>query len=160
MCVDTGHFETFNRANVTLVDTRATPILELTAEGVRTGETDYGLDTLVFATCFDAMTGALNNIDIHGRGHISLTRKWLKGPRTYLGVTIEATKDAEDTWVAHVDEVGGSTLCPLANSWYMGANVPGKPRVFILTSVVSGPTGKGARTWRGQAMRVLNFAGR
>ncbi len=47
-----------------------------------------------------------------------------------LGV-IEATAEAETEWVAHVNEVADTTLFPLANSWYMGANVPGKPRVFL-----------------------------
>ena len=45
--------------------------------------------------------------------------------------TMEADKDAEDKWVAHVNEVASSTLYPQANSWYMGANVPGKPRIFM-----------------------------
>ena len=44
---------------------------------------------------------------------------------------IEATQDAEDGWVAHVNEVAHTTLYPQANSWYMGANIPGKPRVFL-----------------------------
>ena len=44
---------------------------------------------------------------------------------------IEPTLAAEDDWVAHVNEVAHSTLYPQANSWYMGANVPGKPRVFM-----------------------------
>ena len=44
---------------------------------------------------------------------------------------IEATAEAEDDWVDHVNEVGDTTLFPTANSWYMGANVPGKPRVFM-----------------------------
>ena len=44
---------------------------------------------------------------------------------------IEATQDAEAAWVAHVNEVAHMTLFPQANSWYMGANVPGKPRVFM-----------------------------
>jgi cyclohexanone monooxygenase len=47
-----------------------------------------------------------------------------------LGI-IEATTDAENAWVAHVSEVADTTLLPQANSWYMGANVPGKPRVFL-----------------------------
>jgi len=178
MCVDIRYYETFNRANVTLVDSRATPIEEITPSGVRTSQAEYTLDSLVFATGFDAMTGALSNIDIQGRDSVSLKRKWSAGPRTYLGITIagfpnlflitgpgspsvfsnmvvsieqhvdwiadflayvrehrlasiEATQDAEDAWVAHVNEVGGATLFPLANSWYMGANVPGKPRVFM-----------------------------
>ena len=44
---------------------------------------------------------------------------------------IEATPQAEEAWVAHVNEVAGMTLYPQANSWYLGANVPGKPRVFM-----------------------------
>ncbi|MFL6790408.1 MAG: flavin-containing monooxygenase [Bradyrhizobium sp.] len=45
--------------------------------------------------------------------------------------TMEAKKDAEDNWVAHVNEVAYTTLYPQANSWYMGANIPGKPRIFM-----------------------------
>jgi hypothetical protein len=57
------------------------------------------------------------------------------------GRTIEATREAEVTWVAHVNEVGNKTLYPRANSWYMGANVPGKPRFFMAASE---PTGRPA----------------
>ena len=46
-------------------------------------------------------------------------------------VSMEAKKDAEDKWVDHVDEVAQGTLYPQANSWYMGANIPGKPRIFM-----------------------------
>jgi cyclohexanone monooxygenase len=45
--------------------------------------------------------------------------------------SIDATVDAEDTWVDHVNQVAHRTLFPAADSWYMGANVPGKPRVFM-----------------------------
>jgi cyclohexanone monooxygenase len=44
---------------------------------------------------------------------------------------MEAKQDAEDKWVAHVNEVAYTTLYPQANSWYMGANIPGKPRIFM-----------------------------
>ena len=44
---------------------------------------------------------------------------------------IEAKEDAEDAWVQHNNEVADRTLYPLANSWYVGANIPGKPRVFM-----------------------------
>ena len=47
-----------------------------------------------------------------------------------LGI-MEATKEAEDKWVAHVNEVAQTTLYPQANSWYMGANIPGKPQIFM-----------------------------
>jgi cyclohexanone monooxygenase len=178
MCVDTGYYETFNRDNVTLVDIRRAPIEAITPEGLRTREAAYALDSIVFATGFDAMTGALSSIDIRGRGGRPLKDAWAEGPRTYLGLavagfpnlfaitgpgspsvlsnmivsieqhvdwiaacldrmrvqgheTIEATAAAQDAWVAHVNEIGHATLYPRANSWYMGANIPGKPRVFM-----------------------------
>jgi cyclohexanone monooxygenase len=178
MCVDTGYYATFNRDNVTLVDVSKAPIEAITEEGLRTAAQTYALDSIVCAIGFDAMTGALNRIDVRGRNGISLSEKWKGGPRTHLGLTvagfpnlfivtgpgspsvlcnmvvaieqhvdwiaacigylgerqldaIEATAEAEDAWVAHVNEVAEATLFPLANSWYIGANVPGKPRVFM-----------------------------
>jgi len=136
------------------------------------------LDAIVFATGFDAMTGALREIDIRTTDGASLRDHWAGGPLTYLGLMvsgfpnmfvvtgpgspgvktqmiasieqhvdwiadcldhmrrhacdrIEATAEAESTWVQHVNEVADSTLYPLANSWYVGANIPGKPRVFL-----------------------------
>ena len=88
MCVDTGHYATFNRPNVALVDLRATPIERITATGVRTSSGEYPLDALVLATGFDAMTGTLTRIDIRGRGGRSLGDKWSEGPRTYLGLMV------------------------------------------------------------------------
>ena len=178
LCVDTGYYDTFNRDNVTLIDLRKEPIEALTPAGVRTSRAEYVADSIVYATGFDAMTGALNRIDIRGRAGRSLREKWDDGPRTYLGLavagfpnlflitgpgspsvlsnmivsieqhvdwvtdciaalgregraSIEATEAAEDAWVAHVAEVGSQTLYPRAPSWYMGANIPGKPRVFM-----------------------------
>jgi cyclohexanone monooxygenase len=178
LCVDTDYYATFNRDNVTLVDLRRTPIEAITPRGVRTRDAEYAVDSLVFATGFDAMTGALLKIDIRGRGGLTLRAKWTDGPRTYLGIAvagfpnlfaitgpgspsvlsnmivsieqhvdwiadcivylrerdlraIEASTEAEDEWVAHVNAVGHATLYPRANSWYMGANVPGKPRIFM-----------------------------
>ncbi len=177
-CLDTGYFATYNRANVTLVDVRKTPIVAITAVGVRTSDKEYPLDAIVFATGFDAMTGALSRMDIRGTNGRSLKEKWASGPRAYLGlgvagfpnlflitgpgspsvlsnmivsieqhvdwiadcidfllqqgvVTIEPTQESEDTWVEHVDKVASATLYPLADSWYIGANIPGKRRVFM-----------------------------
>lgn len=179
LCLDTNYYETFNRDNVTLVDARRAPIEEITPEGLRTTEASYEFDAIVFATGFDAMTGALNEIDIHnGRGE-ALKDKWVdNGPITYLGLMvagfpnlfmitgpgspgvksnmivsieqhtnwigdclshmreqnqnrIEAQAGAEQAWTEHVKEVADRTLYPRANSWYMGANIPGKPRVFM-----------------------------
>jgi len=178
LCVDTEYYATFNRPNVTLVDLRATPIEAIVPDGLRTRAASYRLDSLVFATGFDAMTGALLAIDIRGRAGRALRETWTAGPRTYLGLAvagfpnlfaitgpgspsvlsnmivsieqhvdwiadclrylrdhglgcIEATAPAQDAWVEHVNQVGHATLYPRANSWYMGANVPGKPRIFM-----------------------------
>ena len=178
ICVDTAYYETFNRANVTLVDLHATPIERIGPEGVETTGQAFEVDDIVFATGFDAMTGTLLKIDIVGRDGITLREKWDGGPRTYLGLmtqglpnmfmitgpgspsvlsnmmvsieqhvdwicdcvgwmrqagktVIEADPAAEDAWVEHVNEVAFRTLYPQANSWYMGANVPGKPQVFM-----------------------------
>ena len=178
LCVDTGYYETFNRDNVELVDVSRSPIEEITTGGPRVGDRIVELDCLVFATGFDAMTGALSRIDIRGRDGLSLEEAWSEGPRTYLGLavagfpnlftvtgpgspsvltnmvvsiehhvdwitscldylrlhghrTIEAEAEAQDSWVAHVNDIAGFTLFPSCNSWYLGANVPGKPRVFM-----------------------------
>jgi cation diffusion facilitator CzcD-associated flavoprotein CzcO len=88
LCVDTGYFATFNRENVTLIDLRTTPIEAIKPSGVQTSGAEYALDSIVFATGFDAMTGALCNIDIRGRAGIALKQKWSAGPRTYLGLMI------------------------------------------------------------------------
>jgi cyclohexanone monooxygenase len=177
-CLDTDYYATYNRDDVTLVDVRSTPIVEITPTGVRTTTDEYELDAIVFATGFDAMTGPLLGPDITGVGGVSLRDKWAAGPRTYLGIatagfpnlftitgpgspsvlvnmlvaieqhvdwvadcihylrergfaSIDPTHEAEDRWVDHVNEVASLTLFPTANSWYMGANVPGKPRVFM-----------------------------
>ncbi|MFN0038898.1 MAG: flavin-containing monooxygenase [Burkholderiales bacterium] len=178
LCLDIGYYETFNRDNVTLVDARNTPIKEITPTGLRTTTKEYEFDAIVFATGFDAMTGALADIDIRAQGGTSLREHWAAGPRTYLGIMvagfpnmflitgpgspgvksnmvvsieqhtdfiadclahlrarglerIEAEQGAEDAWTGHVNDVANATLYPLANSWYMGANVPGKPRIFM-----------------------------
>jgi cation diffusion facilitator CzcD-associated flavoprotein CzcO len=177
LCLDTGFYETFNRENVDLVDVSETPV-EITPKGIRVGAEEYALDCIVFATGFDAMTGALLAIDIRGRDGVSLRDAWADGPRTYLGLgivgfpnlfsisgpgspsvltnmvvsieqhvnfiadcidymrehglrQIEAAPDAQDAWVEFVNVVADFTLYPRCNSWYLGANVPGKPRVFM-----------------------------
>ncbi|SHN18535.1 flavin-containing monooxygenase [Cryptosporangium aurantiacum] len=178
ICVDSGYYATFNRNNVTLVDLRATPIERLTPGGLRVGGQEYAVDSIVFATGFDAMTGAVLRMDIRGRDARTIQEKWSGGPTTYLGLavagfpnlfliagpgspsvisnaflsieqhvdwigdclvmmrdqglaTIEAEPEAEAAWVDHVNEVADRTLYVKADSWYLGANVPGKPRMFM-----------------------------
>ncbi len=177
-CLDTGYYETFNRPNVRLVDLRKTPIKTVTATGIDTSDESFEFDAIVYATGFDAMTGAIVGVDITGVDGTTLKQKWEHGPTTYLGlmtvgfpnlflitgpgspsvlsnmtvsieqhvdwvadqiaalreqgfVRIEPTPTAEAGWVQHVNDCADITLYPTANSWYMGANVPGKPRVFL-----------------------------
>ena len=178
LILDTGYYETYNRDNVTLVDVRSAPIREITPHGLRTADAEYELDAIAFATGFDAMTGAMKEIEIRTDRNMTIEEKWADGPRTYLGIMmagfpnlfmitgpqspgvksqmilaceqhvdwiadclqhlrakglhrIEAEPVAEDAWVQHTNEVADGTLYPLANSWYVGANIPGKPRVFM-----------------------------
>lgn len=86
--IDTNYYQTFNRDNVTLVDVKETPIVELTPTGIKTSEMEYELDVIVFATGYDAMTGPLFKIDIRGKDGVSLKEKWADGTqtRTYLGI--------------------------------------------------------------------------
>jgi cation diffusion facilitator CzcD-associated flavoprotein CzcO len=87
--IDQGYYETFNRDNVTLVDLRKTPIREVTPTGIRTESDEYALDVIVYATGFDAMTGALSRIDIRGRDGRSLGEFWAtEGPLSYLGLAV------------------------------------------------------------------------
>ena len=178
LCLDLGYYETYNRDNVSLVNIRKAPIVEITEQGIRTADAEYELDAIIFATGYDAMTGAILDIDIRVEGEQSLREKWAAGPKTYLGlltagfpnmliitgpgspsvksnmiaaieqhvdwihglmdyvkkggyVRVEADLQSEEQWVSHVNEVANGTLYPLANSWYVGANIPGKPRVFM-----------------------------
>ena len=87
--IDQGYYETFNRENVTLVDLRKGPIAEITPTGIRTEQGQYDLDVIVYATGFDAMTGALSRIDVRGRDGMSLGDFWAgDGPYTYLGIAV------------------------------------------------------------------------
>jgi cyclohexanone monooxygenase len=87
--LDSHYFETFNRDNVSLVDLRKDPIVEVTPDGIRTEHRFVELDVLVLATGFDAMTGALTRIDMRGRDGRRLRDDWADGPSTYLGVATE-----------------------------------------------------------------------
>jgi cyclohexanone monooxygenase len=177
-CLDSGYYATFNEPHVHLVDLRGTPLQEITENGLRTSEREYELYAIVFATGFDAMTGALTSIDIRGRGGVSLKEKWIDGPRTYLGLAVSgfpnlftitgpaspsvlsnmvvsieqhvewiseciahlrdvgkteiaANQDAEDGWMTHNADAVSMTLYPSTDSWWNGANVLGKARVFM-----------------------------
>ena len=179
LVLDTGYYETYNEPHVQLVNVRKAPIAGLTANGVKLEDgREFELDAVVFATGFDAMTGALKEIDIRTTEGRSLTEDWHAGPYTMLGLmsagfpnmfmitgpgspgvksqmilsceqhvdwivdclqymrengqaAIEPTEDGQYDWTMHVKHVADQTLYPKAASWYMGANIPGKPRVFM-----------------------------
>jgi cation diffusion facilitator CzcD-associated flavoprotein CzcO len=86
--METHYFEAYNRDNVHLVDISQTPIEEITETGLRTTERDYQFDVIVYATGFDAITGAFDRIDIQGRGGAKLRDKWNDGPSTFLGMLV------------------------------------------------------------------------
>jgi cation diffusion facilitator CzcD-associated flavoprotein CzcO len=172
------YFEVFNQDNVTLVDVREEPIVEIAPTGVRTGSQLYELDILVLATGFDASTGGLTQLDIRGLSGRTLKDTWSAGVQTHLGLgipdfpnllmlygpqsptafcngptcaelqgewvvdcltylrdngytRIEADRAAAAMWTQHLADLAEGTLLHLADSWYMGANVPGKPRQLL-----------------------------
>jgi cation diffusion facilitator CzcD-associated flavoprotein CzcO/acetyl esterase/lipase len=173
-CLDTNYYATYNRPNVTLVNLRQEPIKAITASGIVTDKRSFDVDVIVFATGFDAMTGAITAVHpIAGRGRKSLSSVWANGPQTYLGLTVagfpnlfmitgpgspsvlsnmvvsieqhvdwvvdrlsamreagftvmEATETAQAGWARHMSDCAMLTLHRLANTWYTGANVPGK----------------------------------
>ncbi|MFZ5932036.1 MAG: flavin-containing monooxygenase [Pseudomonadota bacterium] len=84
--LETNYYEVYNQPNVTLVDIKETPIERITPSGVKTSDQEYELDILIYATGFDAVTGAITRIDITGEGGVKLKDKWANGPRSYLGL--------------------------------------------------------------------------
>ena len=176
--VDTNYYETFNRANVKLVDVSQHAIDQITPDGVMTHGAVHALDALVLATGFDAITGTHTRLDLRGKGGLTIQHKWQAGPLNYLGLmvagfpnlfniagagstsaftnvmrsiehhvdwiadciahlnanhltTIEATQDAEASWTQHVNAAAARTVFLTCNSWYLGANIPGKTRMFM-----------------------------
>jgi cyclohexanone monooxygenase len=83
-----GFFDAMNRSNVSLVDVREEPVVEVTEHAVVTTKQPYEIDVLVFATGFYAMTGALAAINVKGRGGRALKDEWADGPRAYLGLSV------------------------------------------------------------------------
>ncbi len=86
--LETRYYEAYNRDNVHLVDIAETPLVSITENGVRTTEREYEFDIIVYATGFDAITGAYDHIDIQGVGGEKLRDKWKDGPSTFLGMLV------------------------------------------------------------------------
>ena len=178
LCVDTNYYATFNKPNVHLIDVCDNPVEAITPTGVRAHGQVLEVDVLIFATGFDAMTGALTAVDIRGKHDASLRDRWSDGPISYLGLAmadfpnlftvtgpgspsvftnmlptieqhvewisnclawmkdrnytaIEAEHEAEGAWWDHHQEVAKIGIKTTTDSWYLGANVHGKARVFM-----------------------------
>lgn len=173
--LETDYYEAYNRDNVLLVDLKETPIEAITPKGIKTSDKEYEFDVIIYATGFDAFTGALTQMDIRGTGGQTLKDKWADGPRTYLQITVSdfpnlflavstafgnypvcaemivewitdcihhirekgysrivPTPQAEEAWVDHAAQLAEGSLFAAGNSWFVGANIPGKKRVFLL----------------------------
>ena len=87
--LESGYFEVFNQDNVELVDVNETPIERITPTGIKTSAREYEFDMIIYATGFDAITGAFDRIDIRGVDNVSLKDKWSNGPQTFLGIMID-----------------------------------------------------------------------
>jgi cation diffusion facilitator CzcD-associated flavoprotein CzcO len=189
--METHYFEAYNRPNVHLVDISETPIVRVTETGLRTTERDYDFDIVVYATGFDAITGAFDHIDIRGVDGETLRDKWKDGLSTFLGMLIhgfpnllmpagpqsgsastnyprgietgvnwctdllehmwehgyiraEATREAEESWTAHVTQMYATMLMRKAKSWFTGynSNVPGHEHGRIRYFVYNGGSPK------------------
>jgi len=139
--LDTDYYETFNLPSVDVVSLQDHPLETISPAGVRTSAGEIEVDVLVLATGFDAMTGALEQIDIRGRDGRSLRDKWASGPRAYLGlqmegfpnlftitgpgspsvlsnviVSIEHHVEWIDDLLAHMRESGHTTIEPTADA--------------------------------------------
>jgi cation diffusion facilitator CzcD-associated flavoprotein CzcO len=87
--LETGYYEVYNQPNVELVDINETPIERITPNGIKTSDREHEFDIIIYATGFDAITGAFDRIDIRGVDGARLKDLWQDGPQTYLGVLVE-----------------------------------------------------------------------
>lgn len=177
--IDDGYFDTYNRDNVRLINLRRNPIACIKPGGIQLVDDFIDVDVIVYATGFDAMTGALSRIDVRGRDGLALRDVWAESPKAYLGLSvagfpnlftvtgpgspsvltnmvtsiehhiewitasiqhlratgshsIEADAGAQDAWAERINRFAGPIqVHPSCNSWYLGANVPGKTRSYM-----------------------------
>ena len=87
--LESGYFEVYNQPNVKLVDITETPIERVTPTGIKTSDAEYEFDIIIYATGFDAITGAFDRINIRGVDGVSLKDKWKEGPQTFLGILVD-----------------------------------------------------------------------
>ncbi len=84
--LETKYYECYNQPNVTLVDSKATPITEITPTGLKTSAAEYEFDIIVYATGFDALRGAFDRIDFRGKDGVALKDKWQNGATSLVGM--------------------------------------------------------------------------
>jgi cation diffusion facilitator CzcD-associated flavoprotein CzcO len=87
--LESGYYEVYNQPSVTLVDINETPIERITPTGITTSAAEYAFDIIIYATGFDAITGAFDRIDVRGVDGVSLKMKWKDGPQTFLGILVD-----------------------------------------------------------------------
>jgi cation diffusion facilitator CzcD-associated flavoprotein CzcO len=87
--LESGYYEVYNQPHVTLVDINETPIERITPTGIKTSDAEYACDIIIYATGFDAITGAFDRIDFRGVDGVSLKEKWKDGPQTFLGILVD-----------------------------------------------------------------------
>ncbi len=126
------------------------PLKEKWSEGPKTY---LGLQTAGFPNMF-MITGpgspsVLSNMPVSIEQHIDWIADLLQHMREHDIKSVEAEADAEKAWVVHVNEVAEPTMFMQANSWYLGANIPGKPRVFM-------PYAGGVGTYRKKCNEVAD----
>ncbi|KAH6972850.1 cyclopentanone monooxygenase [Ilyonectria sp. MPI-CAGE-AT-0026] len=174
--LEQDYYECLDQDNVDIVDLKVNAIQEITEKGIICQDgVEREFDTIVMATGFDAMTGSLTNMNIHGRDGLTFQERWKDGVFTHLGLcssgcpnmfmiygpqaptaftngpvfieaqvdilvdllkklqsqgikSIEAQRTYEEQWKQAIQEANDKTLMPLTDSWYMGANIPGKKR--------------------------------
>ncbi|KAK7897470.1 hypothetical protein LTR67_005359 [Exophiala xenobiotica] len=174
--LEQDYYECLDQDNVDIVDLKANPIQEFTAKGIICKDgSELEFDTIVMATGFDAMTGSLTSMNLHGRDGLTFRERWKDGVFTHLGLcssgcpnmfmiygpqaptaftngpvfiesqvdivvdllkklkkegikSIEPQRSAEEKWKQAIQDANDQTLLPLTDSWYMGANIPGKKR--------------------------------
>lgn len=198
--LEQDYYDVLNQDNVTVVNLKATPIVDVKAAGINTRTKLHELDIIVLATGYDAVTGSLLNLGLEDKRGMSLGQKWKDGVSTYLGLmipdmpnlfmvysphaptsfanappiieiqvdwvaaalekiraegigSVEPQPQLADEWYKEVKRIGDTTLYPTVDSWYMGANIPGKPRGLLLylggVNVYRDTCEAALRTWEG-----------
>ena len=152
---ETHYYEVYNQPNVELVSLIETPIERITPQGIKTSDREREFDIIIYATGFDAITGALDRIDIRGVGGLKLKDKWRDGPRTYLGLQSVGFPNLFTLVGPH----NTATLCNIPRcieqnvEWVSG--VIGHLRSHQLQSVV--PSEEAERSWTQHVNEIAEY---